>query len=578
MKLAWNRLGSPDAISWVQLLLVSVQLIAGSLFGPFVDITGRVWEFLGIRVIALVFMFIVLGFGKLALLRFASKRPLPALTLVTFAVSTLTGVVSINGLLIEAGFTDRWNIGQRLLVALPGVFTIMVISALFVSFARDFARRNAELAATARELAVASNLSTQRLEEKKTFFIDDVREQIHRALRALNPNNQAFSVDDLKALVDDVVRPMSYALSLGTNADEPRRATLPNVNVPWSEVIEKSVRINPAHPTAVSLWLGGLFAVFFTPIFGLRGLATAIVIAAIWFALLSLARATWHRVTSPLPAWAGATVFSGVVLAVSLLTALVTQMVTGLDFTVVHAIVGWMTLNFFMVWTVTVVYGVYAKLRETSIELERAVAELKRENIRVLNDFREFQKAVSRVLHGPVQEAISASIHRLQSVNEEQTQEEIVVDLQQRIFSSLQDVIQPEQVKIDLDAAVRDLSELWAVVAEIRWEIDPDIGQALSADRATTSALIELIREGCTNAIRHADARNISILVSPSDLPAAIDLTMTNDGKPFASKRTKGLGSRIFDERCLRWSCGQEGRNIVLRASLPITRSLVHEP
>ena len=571
MKQAWHRLGSPDAISWVMVLLVSVQQIAGSLTGPFVDITGRVWDFFVIRILALLVMFGVLGLGKLALLRFARQRPKPLLTLSIFALTTLTGVVSINWMLIRENFTDSWTIPQRLLVALPGIFSILLLSALLVSFARDYARRNAELAATAAELALATTESAKRIDQKRFALVEEVREEIQLALGALNEETTTSSSDDLKSLIDDVVRPMSYQLSSGVAVSSPNRLAFADPKISWSSVIETSLRINPAHPVSTSAWLSALLCLYLLTGVGLPGLVGAVALFALTFGILTMTRYTWRFVPTSLPVWARAIVYSSALLPISMISAPVMQELTGYDFTVTHAFIGWIILSMFMMWTVTLVFGVNASLRETSQQLEDAVDSLKRENIHLNNEFRALQKGVSRVLHGPIQEAIAASIHRLQSRSERQSSKEIVTDMQKRIFAALQTLTKPHKRRIDFDATLRDLCELWDEVVDIRCTIQAEARDAISHDPATASALVELIREGCNNAIRHGSAQNIHIQVSLLETTQAITLEIDNDGKPLDPNSFRGLGSQIFDERCISWSLKQVGPLVHLEAHIPFT-------
>ena len=149
MKQAWNRLGSPDAISWIMVVLLLVQLASGSLVAPFTDLNGRIFEFLAVRITSVLVISAVLGLGKMLLLHVARKRPMPVLTLGIFAVATVVGSVTQNWLLIVTQFTDQWTIGQRLIVAIPGLFAFLLVSGILISLARELARNNQELAKTA---------------------------------------------------------------------------------------------------------------------------------------------------------------------------------------------------------------------------------------------------------------------------------------------------------------------------------------------------------------------------------------------------------------------------------------------
>lgn len=574
MKRAWRRIGTPDAISWVVIFLVSVQQISGSLTAPFADITGRVPEFLGLRILSLLAMFAVLGIGKLLLLRFARERPLPWLTLIIFALTPAMCILLINWLLIITDFTEEWTIGRRLIVAVPGIFTILILSALLTSYARELAKRNLELAETARELDRSRSSSSARIEARKQELISAVRNQLERSLGSTSDSTKQPASEHLKSLIDDVVRPMSYELSRVVNATPLTPIHVANPSISWSSVLSVSLRANPAHPVAATLWIGALVGMFLITGFGLIGVVATATFCTLSFAILWLTRVLWRWMHSSVSTAARAVIFSLALLVLPILSAPTMQVMTGYDFLVLHAYVGWMILSFFMTWTVTLIFGVNESLRSTYEQLVLIVDSLKRESILLNSELRAIQTGVARLLHGPIQEAVSASLHRITSSSDAQDDDRLVGDLQRRIQELLLTLNHPPERITHLQKRFEELIELWDEVVEITIDASQDTLVSIEADHLASAAVLELVREACNNAIRHGEAQHVNVALSLHPNTNEISLSIENDGKPLADEVKSGLGSLIFDERCLSWTRVQHGHLVRVHARIPLQRDL----
>ena len=574
MKQAWERIGTPDAISWVVVFLLSVQQVSGSLTAPFADISGRVSEFLFLRITSLLVMFAVLGFGKLLLLRFAQTKPKPLLTLAVFLCTVFAGTVSINGLLILAEFTDEWNLGRRLIVAIPGSFTILILSALLVTYTRELARRNQEIALSATELEQIRNDSSQRLQDRKDKIINDVQHQLESALFTNSEGSMPKTTDNLKSLIDDVVRPMSYQLSREVSPYTPEEKKIISPRVSWSEVLTIAMKNNPAHPIASTLWVGALVGMFLITGFGALGLLATLALCAISFLVLSIPRMFWKYLPIKIRTLPRVFIFSFFIITMAAILAPTMEAITGYRFTLVHAYIGWLILAFFMTWTVTIIFAVNDNLSSTFTQLSHTVEELKRETIYLKNELRSMQKGMSRILHGPIQEAISASIHKIQTHKQKSQQNKAVEDLNQRIKVLLSSLNETTHIRINFEQALNELTELWDEVALINIDTSSQTLQEIQKDPYCESALLELIREGCNNAIRHGEAKNIDVSIGVSPHKDQIFLIMTNDGKPLQPHHKSGLGSQIFDECCLSWKREQVGPLVRVEASIPLSVSI----
>ena len=92
----------------------------------------------------------------------------------------------------------------------------------------------------------------------------------------------------------------------------------------------------------------------------------------------------------------------------------------------------------------------------------------------------------------------------------------------------------------DLQAITNALAAAWDGLVSIRVHLN--LRESLSP--STTRAAEDVIIEGINNAVRHADAQNITISVE--GVPTDIEITITDDGHS-AAPSLPGLGSQLFD-------------------------------
>ncbi len=572
MKQTWNRLGSPDAISWIMVVLLLVQLVSGSLVAPFTDLNGRIFEFLAVRITSVLVITVVLGLGKMLLLHVARTRPMPLLTLGIFAVATVAGSVTQNWLLIVTQFTDKWTIGQRLIVAIPGLFGFLLVSGILISLARELSRNNQELAKTADELIAIRAEASERIEQRKAELISTVREQLEQSLSRMKTLVRADISAELKHMVDDVIRPLSFQISNEVKTYQPRSVVVASPKISWRILMNNAMRTNPTHPFSAAIWLGLLVGTFLTPTLGLPGLVTATALAAITFVGLTVVRLLWPILPQRMPVPARASCFAVITIGLMAMCPPVMEALSGYGFTAATVYVGWIVLGISLVWTVTLVFSVRDTLRSTRETLLATVDELKREVVQLNGEMRRLQKGISRLLHGPVQQIVSAAIHRLRNGNDGPATDSRIADLQASIAASIQLLNEPLEASIDLDTAISDFVELWDGVVKISLDFPVEARSRLLQEPVATSALVELIREGCGNAMRHGEATHIYVHVSIDHSEKTCRLIVKNDGKPLPASPRPGMGSQILDELCLSWLRTQSGEFVKLEALIPLAR------
>jgi signal transduction histidine kinase len=541
----------------------------GSFAGPFADITGRVAEFTGARSVSILAMVAVLLLGRATLNTFAATTPRPAITVVFIALTVVTGSSVQNGMLIALGFTDTWNIGQRLLVAGPGLFTLLLLACLVVSSAREQAAKNRELALTAAELTEAREKTVERAQEKRQQLVESVRQEIDQALTELSSNKKDTLTEDLNYLLDDVIRPMSFRLAEGVAPDNSTPHTQESGEISWPAAFQSALETNPAHPNTTTLWLAILVGIYLVTSLGWPGVLAAVFSAGIAWVSLTLLRRFWEW-SAPLTLRAQSAVYSAVVIAYSSGTTVVMTEISGYNFLLPHVFAGYVLLSLSMAWTISLVYGLHNSLDHTHRHLDQLVADLHREVITANNDLRTLHKMLSRALHGPVQSHLLALMQRLDN-NRAGTDDTSAISL---FRQSLEQVLtaavdQGSSEAYSFDTAMADLIEFWEEVATITVSIDPALQLDTDAFQQQSQLILELMREACGNAIKHGKATTITISVHLSQPDSTIQLTVENDGRELETNTIPGVGSRIFDESCLSWKRYQAGERVRVEAVIP---------
>jgi hypothetical protein len=103
-----------------------------------------------------------------------------------------------------------------------------------------------------------------------------------------------------------------------------------------------------------------------------------------------------------------------------------------------------------------------------------------------------------------------------------------------------------------------EISKSWSGLAEISYELPPELSQLQSYSEVTS----QLIEEAIVNSIRHGNATKIAVRASKSqDL---IEVSVTDNGKLENIGNEAGLGSILFNAFAHNWSINSVGNNTVL--------------
>jgi hypothetical protein len=133
-------------------------------------------------------------------------------------------------------------------------------------------------------------------------------------------------------------------------------------------------------------------------------------------------------------------------------------------------------------------------------------------------------------------------------------------EITQQIIERMEKIKQPYQKPASRIPAQRmaELSQSWAGLAEISFEVTPQLNQLESYSDVTS----QLIEEAVVNSIRHGGAKKIEI--SSRTLNGALEIIVRDNGNFEAPQSRSGLGTILFETFAQSWKLERVGGQTVL--------------
>ena len=571
MNTYWLRLGSTDAISRVTVIVVVLLQTSGGLLTSIVDISGRVPEFVLIRITALSSIFVVLGLGKLLLRSSLNPQIKPILTILIFITASMLNVFVDDSLLVATRLIPESKFFTRLAISIYGLPVAMIVTGLVVSQLREHAAKNLKLSEIEQSLRNTRADTENTLSTRKRELIEKIELEISSNFSSTNLQNNEHTRQEMKLLLDDVVRPLSYQLdreipSLSVEISEPIEP-----KVKWRSVLRSTTNgANPFHPLATVAWPTVTITSFIVALFGAIGILSGALFFVIYFSTTWVARKLWPYFPSETPTSLKAMLIT-FFYALSGWAASLAVIIPSNGLLLANGkIVPWIIFMVIIAWSVALAFTANRLLIIATQDLEYNNEELKREVINLNFSLRQLQRGISRILHGPVQQAISSSIYRLENSGEKFSDPDVLWEIQKRISSSLELLNASNIHHRDLQSSFKELEEMWEGVSTITFEIQDLDLEIIQLNVNATHAVYELVSEACVNAIKHGEPTQISFTIRVDTVQKHIHIVKRSDGKPLLDSSKSGLGTQLLEEMCLRWNRYQKDEYVVLEMVVPL--------
>jgi len=563
-----DRLGSPDAINWLSVVAVMIFQTCASLITSGVAFDQAFALFLTVRLSSLVAFIAVLVLGKWVLLRVATRRPQPLVTLVTFLVGITASTAVFDWLLVVTGLTEQSFLARRIVLSVVGATVILIMVAIIVTTARDYAASNRGLQEAIAGVADLRLTTTERLQQRRDDLVATIRDLINDHLsQASLPGSRADDV--MKNLIDDVIRPLSHTLGKQPAPDIPASETT-TPSIPWRLVVRGALTESPYPLLAFPGAIGAIVATFLVMSFGLRGVVVTLAVFAGAVIISALLGALWRVLPRKTPLGVRFIAYTVSVVPFLAFSVVFIATTTGFDLSATPVrLAAWAVMVTGTWWVAALTTSVFRQLRATNADLE-AVLTTQRTELAALNasDHR-LRQDISRVLHGPVQEAVASSLRKLHTTPGLANEQGFFDSVRNRIQAALATLDTATHTPIDLVDELGDLSDVWEGSVAIHHTVSPDTVATLSHHPDTAHVVLELIREACHNAIKHGDATAIDVSVVTGEPQNQVVLTVTNNGSPLPPSPVFGLGGQLFDEVCVSWQITNGQQGVTLTAHLP---------
>ena len=207
-------------------------------------------------------------------------------------------------------------------------------------------------------------------------------------------------------------------------------------------------------------------------------------------------------------------------------------------------------------------------IKDLGVAIEQtALARSRAEQLRLIE-----KKRLSRILHGSVQSKIRSlalQIERTGTAPEKAKLDEFRTSI-------VDEISNPS--KGNLIDFLFELKELWGASAEINYSLDDEIPDILLNDNNAHVAVIEIIREVVSNAMKHSASTKLAIKIGRyqgvSDQLGVITISAVFDGKEIEST-FPGNGLKTISELSSHFGHHSDSKGNHFNAEVPVSAQLI---
>ena len=222
----------------------------------------------------------------------------------------------------------------------------------------------------------------------------------------------------------------------------------------------------------------------------------------------------------------------------------------------------------------SVVLAISQTLQQNQIKYEQALTQYTEDLHKEVALFEQKlsieKRSWSRIIHGEVQSALTAAVTRLQRAETlEPYQLEMV---KQDLNRAKENLLNPPKLEANFNQNLAEITSTWRSVCTIKTDISARAQRALDQNQDVCIVTNEIIKEAVSNAVRHGQAKTVSIKLDriKDDI---LEIEISNDGFKPLRDQAPGLGSQMLDELTLIWNLTVKNNNTTLNATVPISKN-----
>lgn len=566
MKQVLKLVGSPLGLSGPIYYIPILTMIPGIYVASGISKSTPLSTLFLLVVFNVLFLWFLIFIAIQFLKRIARYKSRPVIFIITFQMVAIIRAITVDVALNQIGLVDESRLAQRILSNMFGLGIVLPLVTYFVALSKEYSGAFVQIEMAQRKAQEIESSTRERKREKLEELISSIRLEFSTRLESLVSNSTGVAV--IRNLIDEVVRPESYRLFRGIEAENFTPDIVVPSKLPWLKLFPAMVNTQPFVPTMVTAWMT---VTIFTFSLNQSGQALSVLVSFFAFLIPAVAiKRLWSWVPPQVMGAKRLILFISGSATIALFGMSLLSLTVGGPFAVPSTFLSGIFIAVIVVIGSGLVRAAMQEHRRIMVVLSEAQLELKTQIAKENVQFRHLQKSVSRALHGPVQDAASSAERKLASaLNKGKPSPQLISELRQRLARSLDalDVLEP--TRLDPLQRIRDLAELWEGSTDIDITVTQPAQRMMTEYRISGDVVAELVNEACSNAIRHGNALNINVDIYSDDLKALM-LIVENDGSEISSSHEEGIGSQLFDELTSVWSRNSKHGQTVVKATIPI--------
>ena len=551
-----------SAVTWI----VGIWSVWTHILATAPDINGNIYLRIVLAALSIVPAVVILNIYKIAT-KNKERRYFGILTAIILAGFSRGLILAVMFKIF--GITENYNFTFRVPNGLVLISFAYIIATILVSVyteQRDllYSLRTER----SRLLSAASELRGKRIQEESNLN-EEINDLLLREVKNLNSQSNQEIITSLQKLINDIVRPISHNLANQIPKWKPEDFASRPDRISIREIL---LGIKPENAIKIKI-LSILMLLQTLPFISIYGWVTVLKIELTILILfpmsLKITQILLVRFTSKItPALRLILIFASLGISAVPTGSVIYFFIrnspdpyyflkAGPSFTMLAAglIITSSALQ-------NATKSVREELGKTNDELRWIIA---RKNLVIWN----LRGSLSRNLHGPIQSAIQVSVFDLRkAVESDALNSELIERIQKNISDAIYNLNTKNPKSTGVQQVFDDVVETWRDHCNIAIHVSGETLEILTEDAAARSASEEIVREFVSNALRHAEAKNVEINITHTD--KCLLVSATNDGLEFKEESSKGLGLGLLDSIAVRSSVARFGDKTLVRAEVPL--------
>lgn len=228
------------------------------------------------------------------------------------------------------------------------------------------------------------------------------------------------------------------------------------------------------------------------------------------------------------------------------------------------------------------IYGITGEGGLLQSELKKDIGKARKDVAEIIDSIRNLQKTFIDTVHGKIQSKFTAAALLLETLADSSTNSLISIKDINSLKSQLQTIT--SSAKNDLDNAlqltkmqpksikeiIQSIEENWFQLIKINISMDGDSNNFLSQNDWVRQIFEGVVNDSITNAVRHANALEISISTKLDSEAEFLKIDIVNDGVgPGNLESTKGIGFETLAELGISVNFSQTEDKGTLKVTIP---------